>query len=317
MERESTKAEQVKQIYEFVIEEDPTTWDSLLDSLCVNEPEIREEVAELLQLTPQVIDFIEKPVLQDPSLLTLTEEPIHLGRRVGPYELVEQVGRGGTGVVFRARRADAEYQSEVAIKLVWPGFNRDEVLRRFRQERQILASLQHPHIARLLDGGTTEEGWPYIVMEFVEGYPLTVWSDRRGLNLEQRIRLFVQVCDAVTYAHRQQVVHRDLKPGNIFVTDQADGEREEIRLLDFGIAKILDTSGQMERLSLTQTGLQAMTPEYASPEQVREEEVTAASDLYSLGVVLYELLAGVHPLRLGSTSQTLAAVLRAGLVWLA
>lgn len=311
MERESTKAEKVKQIYEFVIEEDPTTWDSLLDSLCVNELEIREEVAELLQLTPQVIDFIEKPVLQDPSLLTLTEEPIHLGRRVGPYELVEQVGRGGTGVVFRARRADAEYQSEVAIKLVWPGFNRDEVLRRFRQERQILASLQHPHIARLLDGGTTEEGWPYIVMEFVEGYPLTVWSDRRGLNLEQRIRLFVQVCDAVAYAHRQQVVHRDLKPGNIFVTDQADGEREEIRLLDFGIAKILDTSGQMERLSLTQTGLQAMTPEYASPEQVREEEVTAASDLYSLGVVLYELLAGVHPLRLGSTSQTLAAVLRA------
>ncbi len=311
MERENAKAERIKQIYECVIEEDPTKWDALVDDLCQGEREIREEVAALLQLTPQVVDFIERPIVEEPSLLALLQEPIHLGRRIGPYELVEQVGRGGTGVVYRARRADAEYQSEVAIKLVWPGFNREEVLRRFRQERQILAKLQHPHIARLLDGGTTAEGWPYIVMEFVEGSPLTVWAEQHRLSLEQRIRLFVQVCHAVAYAHRQQIVHRDLKPGNIFVTDGTDGEREEIRLLDFGIAKILDSSGQMENLSLTQTGLQAITPEYASPEQVREEEVTESSDLYSLGVVLYELLAGVHPLRLGSTPQTLASVLRA------
>jgi WD40 repeat protein len=311
LERERAKAERVKQIYECIIEEDPAKWDSLVDALCQDEPEVREEVADLLQLTPRVVDFIEKPIVQDPLLRTLLQEPIDLGRRIGPYELVEEVGRGGTGVVFRARRADAEYQSEVAIKLVWPGFNREEVLQRFRQERQILAKLQHPHIARLLDGGTTEEGWPYIVMEFVEGDPLTVWAERHRAPLEQRIRLFVQVCDAVAYAHRQQIVHRDLKPGNIFVTHRADGESEEIRLLDFGIARILDTAGQMENLSLTKTGLQAMTPEYASPEQVREEEVTEASDLYSLGVVLYELLAGVHPLRLGSTPRTLSSVLRA------
>jgi WD40 repeat protein len=311
VEEERGKAERVKQIYERIVEEDAAKWSEHLKNLCGGDSGLEEEVAALLALTPQVVDFIEAPIIQEVALRALLQGPIKLGQRIGPYVLVEQVGQGGTGVVFRAHRADAEYQSEVAIKLVWPGFNREEVLRRFRQERQIQAKLQHPHIVRLLDGGTTEEGWPYIVMEFVEGDPLTSWAERQDLSLEERIQLFVQVCDAVAYAHRQQVVHRDLKPGNIFVTHRGEAEAGEIRLLDFGIAKILDSSGQAERLSLTQTGWQAMTPEYASPEQVLGREVTEASDLYSLGVVLYELLAGVHPLRVGSTPQTLASVLRA------
>ncbi len=216
------------------------------------------------------------------------------GRRIGNYEVIDQIGQGGMGAVYLARRADDEFDSLVAIKMVWPGFDRSVVIERFRQERQILAQLNHPNIARLLDGGATEDGWPYLVMEYIDGEPITRYCNRHRLTIAERLRLFAQVCEAVSFAHSQSVVHRDLKPGNILV--EGAPARCRVKLLDFGIARILDRKMYPNTASLTQTGLLAMTPEYASPEQVRGEPVGKASDIYSLGVLLYELLTGVSPL---------------------
>jgi WD40 repeat protein/serine/threonine protein kinase len=293
----SIRARRLKEIYELVVEQDPAEWRGLLDRYCADDPSLRAEVVELLRFLPQAEKFIERPLTEDRELFTSIVESIAVGRRIGNYQILEEIGQGGMGAVYRAIRADREYTSEVAIKLVWPGFDKDEVLREFRKERQILAGLNHPHIARLLDGGTTEEGWPYFVMEYVDGQPLTSYCNDRRLSIAARLQLFEQVCDAVGYAHQQKIVHRDLKPGNIFVTDRRGPDLPEVKLLDFGIAKILDPTAYPERQSMTQTRLQAMTPEYASPEQVKGREVAPSSDIYSLGVVLYELLTGVHPVK--------------------
>jgi eukaryotic-like serine/threonine-protein kinase len=180
-----------------------------------------------------------------------------------------------------------EYRKRVAIKLIKRGMDTEFVLRRFRNERQILAALDHPNIARLLDGGTSEDGLPYLVMEYIEGTPLDEYCDQRQLTIAERLQLFRQVCAAVHYAHQHLVIHRDLKPSNILVT--ADGTP---KLLDFGIAKLLTPELAAETLDQTQGGLRLMTPAYASPEQVRGEPITTASDVYALGVVLYELLTG-------------------------
>jgi non-specific serine/threonine protein kinase/serine/threonine-protein kinase len=209
------------------------------------------------------------------------------GRRLGAYQIAREIGRGGMGAVYLATRADDEFHKQVAIKIVAAPLGDDDLLRRFRRERQILAELEHPQIARLLDGGTTEEGLPYLVMEYVDGVRIDEYCAARHLGIADRLRLLLKVCDAVQLAHNNLVVHRDLKPGNILVT--ADGQP---KLLDFGIASLVSADDQA---STTRTGLAAMTPEYASPEQVRGERVTAASDVYSLGVLLYELLAGVAP----------------------
>jgi tetratricopeptide (TPR) repeat protein/tRNA A-37 threonylcarbamoyl transferase component Bud32 len=206
-------------------------------------------------------------------------------RRAGPYRLVSELGRGGMGTVFLAERDDAEYRAKVAIKLVRPGMDTEFILARFRRERQTLARLQHPNIARLLDGGTTQDGLPYIVMEYVDGPRLTDYARTHQLGIEHRLRLFRSVCSAVDYAHRNFVVHRDLKPGNILV--DASGVP---KLLDFGICKLLESSGD----ETTDTPL---TPDYASPEQWNGEAVTPLSDVYSAGIVLYELLCGNPPRR--------------------
>ncbi|MEK7832066.1 MAG: serine/threonine-protein kinase, partial [Acidobacteriota bacterium] len=192
--------------------------------------------------------------------------------------------------VYLAERIDGEFRQQVALKIVWPGANDEEITRRFKQERQILASLDHPNIARLLDGGTTEKGWPYLVMEYIAGQPITRYCRDRKLPLAERLRLFQSVCAAVAYAHRNLVIHRDIKPSNILVTE--DGTVKLPKLLDFGIAKLLAPESSEQQ---TITGLRPMTPEYASPEQLREETITTATDVYSLGVLLYELLAGAHP----------------------
>src|SRR5262245_61348954 len=213
-------------------------------------------------------------------------------RRIGPYEVLSELGHGGMGVVYLATRADEQYQKRVALKLIRGGLDRDEVVRSFRRERQILAGLEHPNIARFLDGGTTEDGLPYFVMEYVEGRRLDEYCDARGLSTLERLKLFRAVCSAIEYAHRNLIVHRDLKPGNILVT--AEGVP---KLLDFGIAKITNAAVSATGETATSTGL-AMTPEYASPEQARAEAVTTSSDVYSLGVVLYELLTGQLPYRL-------------------
>jgi tetratricopeptide (TPR) repeat protein len=209
---------------------------------------------------------------------------------IGPYRIVRSLGQGGMGEVFLAERADDQFRQQVAIKLVRRGLLSRHVQGRLRQERQILASLDHPNIARLYDGGATADGTPYIVMEYVDGEPIDTFCDKRRLTLEHRLRLFITVCAAVHRAHQNLIVHRDLKPSNILVTP--DGTA---KLLDFGIAKLLDDRAMMHTLAVTQADVRVMTPDHASPEQIRGDLISTASDIYVLGVLLYELLSGCKP----------------------
>src|SRR5215831_14282527 len=210
-----------------------------------------------------------------------------IGHHVGPYRIEREIGRGGMGTVYEAWRADGEFQHRVAIKLINAGLDRDFVLRRFRNERQILAALDHPNIGRLLGGGTAQDGNPYFVMEYIEGQPLYQHADSQRLNISVRLRLFIQICDAVQYAHDKLVIHRDIKPTNILIS--ASGTP---KLLDFGIAKLLNPELVSETTPQTTLGVRLMTIEYASPEQVQALPVTFRSDVYSLVVILYELLTG-------------------------
>ena len=231
----------------------------------------------------------------DASLLRLDTDidAAKTGNRIGPYRILREIGRGGMGAVYLAERDDEHYRQQVAIKLIKPGLGGDVIRRRFRNEMQILAELNHANIARLFDGGETPDGLPYLVMEYVEGRPINQYCDDQQLSTEQRLNLFCEVCAAVQYAHQHLVIHRDIKPGNVLVT--SDGVP---KLVDFGIAKLLDqkTFGS----ELTATAMPFMTPQYASPEQLRRESVTTATDVYSLGVVLYELLSGRLPYRFKS-----------------
>lgn len=264
--------------------------EALLARECGEDRELRSEVESLLAAHSAAGPLDRSPfaLLDDPPA-----DPA--GMRIGAYRVVREIGRGGMGAVFLAERADREFDQRVAIKRVSAGAWRPDLVERFRAERRILARLDHPGIARLLDGGATEDGLPYVVMEHVEGRPIDRYADEERLDVEERIRLFLAVADAVDAAHRNLVVHRDLKPSNVLVT--AAGEP---KLLDFGIAKPFDPEAGGEPAA-TFTSL-AMTPEYASPEQVRGEPATPASDVYSLGIVLYELLAGRRPYTLGRRS---------------
>lgn len=225
------------------------------------------------------------------------------GTRIGPYLLTELVGRGGMGEVYRASRADREYHHEVAIKLIRHERFSEPVIRRFQRERQVLARLDHPNIATLLDGGVTETGLPYLVMQYIDGVPITQYADRHGLGLRERLALFRTVAEAVQFAHTNLVVHRDLKPSNILVT--ADGQP---RLLDFGIAKLL-VPAALEPADTTTTDLHLLTPQYASPEQFLGQQITTATDVYGLGVLLYEVLTGVRPFQAVSPAELPRAIL--------
>lgn len=211
-----------------------------------------------------------------------------IGRQVGAYRIIEELGRGGMGAVFLAEHADGHFQQRVALKVIKPDMDSAAVRQRFLAERLILARLDHPLIARLLDGGVTDDGLPFFVVEHVEGAALLAHCRQEGLSLETRLRLFVDVCEAVHHAHRNRIVHRDLKPSNILVTQEG-----HIKLLDFGIAKVLDAEDEIG--DLTQTGERPMTPGYAAPEQIRGDPVTTAADIYALGVVLCELVGGERP----------------------
>ena len=257
-------------------------------------PSWRADVERLLAAHDRAGDFIQAPAVALAAALGPAEEVVPTGRRIGVYRIVREIGRGGMGTVYLAERADDAFTQQVAIKLIKRGMDTDQVLARFRAERQILASLDHPNIARLLDGGTTDDGLPYFVMEYIEGQPIDAYADAHRLSIPERLRLFQQVCGAVSYAHQHLIVHRDIKPVNILVT--ADGAP---KLLDFGIAKVLQAE---DDATATATGLRMLTPEYASPEQVEGRHATTVSDVYSLGVVLYELLTGRSPYRTRSRS---------------
>ena len=266
----------------------------LLDAACAEDPELRREVDELLEADSD----IEAPLAQAIGATLQEAGPLFPNLHIDRYEIESELGRGGMGTVFLGRRADRQYQMRVAIKVSHQGVFHREAQERMHQERQILAGLDHPNICKLLDGGTTEQGMPYFVMEYVEGEPIDTFCERHGLSVEARLQLFRQVCDAVHYAHRQLVIHRDLKPNNILVT--RDGVP---KLLDFGIAKLLDTSEGALPVAVTsplvtRSGMRLLTPAYASPEQLLGRSLSTASDVYSLGVLLYRLLIDALPYRL-------------------
>ncbi len=263
----------------------PEEREKFLATACANDPALRHEVEAALQ----------SPELLQPAPEPLPLEPSEIGKLIGPYRLKRVLGRGGMGVVYLAVRDDDAYQKRVAIKLIKKGMDSEEIIKRFRNERQALAALEHPNIARLLEGGTTEDGRPYFVMEYIEGTPIDKYCDDHKLNIMERLELFRAACSAVHYAHQNLIVHRDLKPSNILIT--AEGVP---KLLDFGIAKLLNPEMSPEPLTITKTEIRLMTPEYASPEQVRGDIIKTTSDVYSLGVVLYELLTGHRPYRLTS-----------------
>lgn len=274
--------QQVKQILEDAIEVPTEDRSQFVATACGDDAELKTEVDSLLS------ESIAAEVLESNALdhVQPVEDKL-LNTQIGKYRLTELIGTGGMGRVYLAERADGAFEQKVALKLIRRGLDSEEILRRFVTERQILASLVHPNIAHLIDGGTTADGLPFLVMEYVEGTPLIAYADLNELDLNQRLDLFREVCSAVSFAHQKLVIHRDLKPQNILITRGG-----KAKLLDFGIAKLVKTDGIETR---TQTF--AFTPDYASPEQIRGENLSTATDIYSLGVILYELLTGSRPFK--------------------
>ena len=282
---------QIRQVFDGALERPAKDRAAYLRVLCARDEELRHEVESLLRSHEQSDEFLETPAAQLSQIVSqedISEYP-H-GYRLGPYQFEHRIGRGGMGAVWLANRFDKEYKRQVAIKMVKRGMNSQEILRRFRTERQVLASLNHPNIARLIDGGSTPDGLPYLVMEYVEGTPIDQYCDHWKCTISERLQLFRDVCSAVHYAHQNLVVHRDIKTGNILVTP--DGIP---KLLDFGIAKLLGPEGSTLDLAQTRPEMRPMTLDYASPEQVRGEPITTATDVYSLGVLLYRLLTSKMP----------------------
>jgi len=282
----------VREVFDRVVDLAPEDRCAALDALCGDDDDLRREVESLVWQSddaetgiPRVIEVAAREVVGEPAT-----EPTEAPKRIGPYRILELLGRGGMGSVYLAEREESSFNHRVALKILRSGLNDTEMEARFKSERQILADLRHPNIARLIDGGTTDDGAPYLAMEYIEGNRIDRWCDENRLDIDARLEVSRIVCSAVQAAHRNLVVHRDLKPANILVTH--DGHP---KLLDFGIAKLLGPSTHAHTMAVTGTLDRLLTPAFASPEQVTGGPVTTASDVYSLGVVLYELLVGTGP----------------------
>ena len=281
---------QIRQIFDGAIERPPKDRAAYLRVVCAGDDGVRREVESLLASHEDASGFLAKPAADLGFTRVYAGEEsgeYPAGFRAGPYQLEKRIGRGGMGSVWLASKADGP---KVAVKLVKRGMDTSEILRRFRMERQVLASLDHPNIARLIDGGSTPEGMPYLAMEYVEGTPIDQFCETRASAITDRLKLFRDVCSAVQYAHQNLVVHRDIKSGNILVTHAG-----VVKLLDFGIAKLLRTDLSTLEIAQTRPEMRPMTLDYASPEQVRGETITTSTDVYSLGVLLYKLLTGTMP----------------------
>lgn len=295
-----TDPQRVETLFFAALEREPAAREAFLAGACGEDADLRREVESLLAADARSPGFLAPT----PAASETVPDP-DAGRLVGPWRLLRAIGAGGMGRVYQGERADRAFTKQVAVKLLHAGLDTEDILRRFRHERQVLAALEHPGIARLIDGGAAADGAPYLVMEFVDGIPIDRFADERGLTIAERLALFGRVCEAVQYAHSQLVIHRDLKPSNILVTPTG-----EVKLLDFGIAKVL--AGAEGDGTITLADTRAMTPRYASPEQIQGEATSTATDIYSLGVVLYELLTASSPFgseeRSRSTSErTLAS----------
>ena len=264
-----------------------------LFNLTKNEPGLAKEIKALLTAYESASDFLEAPSFIAQSLHDEeNKNNSFIGKKIGPYTIIKEAGCGGMGIVYIAQRED-EFKHKVAIKILRHGLTTDYLIKRFQKERQTLANLQHPNIAKLFDGGTTEVELPYLIMEYIDGIPITEYCKNNSLTIKQVLKLFISVCDAIQYAHQNLIVHRDIKPGNILVTKEG-----RVKLLDFGVAKLLDD----DHSDITKTRMWHLTPEYASPEQIKGEQISTASDIYSLGVLLYRLLTGYQPYQISSIS---------------
>ena len=284
----------LKETFSQALELSPAQRQSFLASLT---PEIRREIDQLLSTYQEAQSFIDTPLVVQKGLRPNGSEENLIGKLVDDYLILEKLGEGGMGAVFLAERRGRDFTQRVALKLIKRGMDTNAVLRRFLMERQILAGLEHPNIARLFDGGSTADGVPYFVMEYVKGESIRDYCENRRLDVNQRLKLFTKVCAAISYAHQQLIVHRDIKPSNIVVTESG-----EPKLLDFGIAKLLSPDHLESNAERTATQFHVMTPDYASPEQLRGRMTTTSTDVYSLGVVLYELLTGTRPFRFKNKS---------------
>ncbi len=287
----SERWHKIKQIFNDALELSKSEREQFVQKSCSGDPELQQEILSLLNAY-ESSEFLEtSPNILLSRAFSDPSEDNKTGTKVGPFKILEILDHGGMGSVYLAERDDGQFKQKVALKLLRIGFTSQNQTRRFLAERQILASLNHENIAQLYDGGITSDGQPWFAMEYVEGKPIDKYCDDHNLTINQRIDLFISVCKAVQNAHRQLIVHRDLKPSNILVTNTG-----KVKLLDFGIAKILNQDKfSPDNLPLTRTGLLPLTPAYASPEQVRAESITTASDIYQLGIVLYELLCGCRP----------------------
>ena len=298
MSPEAVRWARIEEIFQGALDLPESARDAYLAAACGDDAALRGEVDSLLAHAPAARQDLDRVVENAIGEVQGADLPgVDAGTKLGPFELVREIGRGGMGTVYLAYRTGDEFRQSVAVKLVSRGMDSRAILGRFRNERRILAALEHPNIARLLDGGSTPDGRPYFVMEYVDGLPVTDYCRDRDLDVPARLRLFVDICGAVEHAHRRMVIHRDIKPANIMVL------RGGIpKLLDFGIAKLLDQTDTPD-MALTATNMRLLTPEYASPEQVRGEPVSAATDVYGLGAVLFELLTGRKAHAMSGNSQ--------------